>query len=210
MEPHFLPKVKMDRKAEFPGWKVRPDNHTYETVYQGRVLRDINGKLVPDKKAHWLSGETVLIDTRLKPAYKNGKQMWKDDTDFLGPILENIRCLNQIAKYEHGSQSSRFGVSADDWEKCVKTSLENDKRFDNVQWRLERGAEGNVIPQMYSHMPRRDNGTTNTWVWHEEYFEDRSNRLLGGDSHYGGLSVFGWDWSGYRWNDRSFCPLAVL
>ena len=63
LEPHFLPKVEMPRKAKFPGWLVRPDSHSYEVVYQGKVLRVINGQLQVDKKAHWLLGITALIDT---------------------------------------------------------------------------------------------------------------------------------------------------
>lgn len=41
-------------------------------------------------------------------------------------------------------------------------------------------------------------------------FEDRSNRVNGGYSDYGGLADFNWNWSGNRWNNQSFCPLEVL
>ncbi|MEK7503014.1 MAG: hypothetical protein AAB556_01055 [Patescibacteria group bacterium] len=210
LEPHFLPKVKMDRKAEFTGWKVRPDNHAYEVVYQGKVLRNIDGKIIPDKKAHWLSGEIVLVDTRLKPDYRDGKQMWEGDENFLGPILEGLRESGQINKYEYGKQYSRFGVSADDWENHIKLALLKDERFNHIQWRLERAVEGNVIPQMYPYTERKCDGNTSTWIWYEEYFEDCSFRLDGGHSDYGGLSDFYWYWSGSRWYFGSFRPLAVL
>lgn len=210
LEPHFLPKITMDRKADFPGWKVRPDNHAYEVVYQGKVLRKIDGKIKPDKKAHHLFGQTVLIDTRLKPTYQDGKQMYRDDNSFLGSILTELRQVEKISRYEYGKPSSRFGVSADEWENQIKSVLNQDKRFSSLTWRLERGIEGCVIPQLYSHMPRKDNGQTNTWVWYEEYFGVPSHRLHGGDSDYGGLADFLWDWSGGRWGGGSFYPLAVL
>ena len=210
LEPHFLPKVVMDRKAEFPGWEVRPDNHAYEVVYQGKVLRNINGQIQPDKKAHWLLGETVLIDTRLKPNYQDGKQMWTND-NFLGPLIQELRQTGKVQKYEYNQdQSSRFGVSADEWENQIKLALTKDKRFPESSWRLERGIEGNVIPQLYRHMSRKDNGRIDTWVWYEEYFEGASNRLNGGNSDYDGLANFDWNWSDNRWNRGSFCPLAVL
>lgn len=198
LEPHFLPKIAMDRKANFPGWKVRPDDHAYETVYQGKVLRKMDcGEIKPDKKAHHLLGQTVLLDTRLKPKYQDGKQMWYDDI-FLRPILGDLRQAGKIATYQYGPHESRFGVSADEWENQIKSALNQDKRFSISTWRLERGIEGNVIPQLYPYMPRKDDGQTNTWVWYEEYFEDRSNRLGGGHSDYGGLAGVGWDWSDGR------------
>lgn len=209
LEPHYWPEVKMDRKAKFPGWKVRPNNHSYEVVCQGKIFRQIDGKLQVDKKAHWLLRQTFLIDTRLKPNYKGGKQMYRDD--YLGPIMTKLRQDAKISQYQYGSQASRFGVSADEWEDRTKSALTNDNRFNGVnQWRLERAIEANVIPQMYLHMPRKDNGETNTRQWYEEYFEGRSSRVSGGYSDSGGLADFYWDWSGDRWDYQSFCPLAVL
>ena len=41
-------------------------------------------------------------------------------------------------------------------------------------------------------------------------FEDRSDRVYGGNSAYGGLANFNWNWSGNHWNNQSFCPLEVL
>ncbi|MEK7503015.1 MAG: hypothetical protein AAB556_01060 [Patescibacteria group bacterium] len=46
--------------------------------------------------------------------------------------------------------------------------------------------------------------------WRQANFEDCSNRLNGGNSNYGGLSDFNWNWSGNRWYDKSFRPLEVL
>ena len=207
LESHFLPKVEMARKADFPGFKIRPDNHCYETVYRGKVLRMIDGELKPDKKAHWLLGQTVLIDTRLKPAYDNGRRMWQND-NFLGPIIENLRQRGKIKNCEYGPSSSRFEVSDLEWDHQIRPALA--QKLNLSSFRLERVAEAVVIPQLYPHMLRRDDGTTNTWVWYEEFFEDRSKRLVGGDSGYGGLADVIWDCYGNHWSGRSFRPLAVL
>jgi hypothetical protein len=206
-EPHFLPDVIMAQSVEFHGWKVKPENLYYEKIAKGKILRDINGKLAVDKDPFKLEGITVLIDTRLKPAYDNGKQMYSDD-NLLGPILKQLREEGKIAKYEYGSQFSRFGVSADEWENQIKPVLAEKLGLNLNQLRLERAIEANIIPQLYSHMPRRSDGYTNTWVWYEEYFGGRRNRLSGGDSNFGGLAFVSYYFSVSR--DGSFRPLAVL
>lgn len=207
LEPHFLLEVEIARKADFPGFKVRPDNHCYEVVYQGKVLRMKDGKPQTDKKAHWLLGQTVLIDTRLKPAYHDSKQMWANDS-FMGPIIQDLREEGKIPKYEYGRpQSSRFGCSDLDWDEHIKPVLAKEL---NLSFRLERAIEAIVIPQMYIHMPRNQDGSTNTSVWYEEYFGDCSGHLFGGDSDCGGLAGVCWGYAGRCWYDRSFRPLAVL
>lgn len=207
LEPHFLPEIKMDRKAEFPGFKVRPGNHCYEVVHQGRVLRQIDGQLQSDKRADCLLGQSVLIDTRLKPAHQQGQQMWLED-NLLGPIIERLREEGKIPTYQYGHQTSRFGVSDLDFDQQIKNVLA--EQLSVPVFRLERAVEGVVIPQIYGDMPRKDDGDTNTWVWYEEFFGDRACRLDGGDSDYGGLAVVHRDYSGTRWANRSFRPLAVL
>ncbi|MCG2808859.1 MAG: hypothetical protein L6275_00745, partial [Candidatus Portnoybacteria bacterium] len=72
--------------------------------------------------------------------------------------------------------------------------------------------EANVIPQLYTDMPRKDDGNTNTWVWFEEYFKGRVRRPGGGrSSGYGGLADVCCSWSAYHWYSHgSFRPLIVL
>lgn len=207
LETHFLPEIEIAIKADFPGFKVRPDNHCYEVVYQGKVLRMIDGKLQPDKKAHWLLGQTVLIDTRLKPAYNDDRQMWEND-NLLGPIIEKLKKDGKITRSQYVPQPSRFEVSDLDWDKEIRPALAEKLNLPSL--RLERAVEAVVIPQIYTHMPRKDDGTTNTWVWYEEYFGGRFYRLNGGYSGYGGLAGVSWSYSGVHWVNRSFRPLAVL
>ena len=207
LEPHFLPEIEIARKANFSGFIVRPNYHCYEIVYQGKVLRMINGELQQDKRAHWLLGQTVLIDTRLKPAYDNGRQMWRND-NLLGPVVEGLRQDSKIKRPEYVPQSSRFEISDLDWDEQIKPVLAEKLNLSFL--RLERAVEAIVIPQIYTRMPRKDDGTTDTWVWYEEYFEARSSRLSGGYSTDGGLAAVFWCYSGGRWGGRSFRPLAVL
>jgi len=208
LEPHFLPRMPMDKNLNFPGWRVKPKDWFYTQVASGNIFRNQNGSLVADRVVE-LEGITVLIDTRLKPAYDNGKQMWKDDS-LLGGIIANLRKQGKIESYNDGPQSSRFGVSADEWENTIKPVYAAKLNLNTNQLRLERAIEANVIPQIYTHMPRKDDGKTNTGVWYEEYFGDRDGRLDGGDFAHGGLADVSHGRSGVQWRYESFRPLAVL
>ena len=210
LEVHFLPPVVMSQDAKFNDWKVKPENWYYQKVAEGKVCRrQPDGSLLPDTEAFKLEGITVLVDTRLKPQYQEDKQMFKND-NLLGPIIERLRQEGKIARYDYGPQSSRFGVSADEWEKEIKPALAEFLGVEVSQVRLERTIEGNVIPQLYPHMPRKDDGKTNTWVWYEEFFEGASRRLYGGYSEYGGLSGVNVGWVENHWSGQALRPLVVL
>ena len=206
LEPHFLPKVSMMAGDDYPGWKIKPEEWFYKTQLAGNLLRDINGELKKVITVE-LEGITVLIDTRLKPAYNNGKQMWLND-NLLGPIIKRLRQNEKISDYN--PKDSRFCVSASEWEKEIRPALATKLGLKNNQIRLETTPERNSISQIYKHMPRKDDHNTNTSVWTEEFCEDRGNRLIGGSSGFGGLAGVRWDGSGGRWSRRSFRPLAVL
>jgi len=208
LEPHFLPKVSMMLGNDYPGWKVKPKKWFYDMLAQGKILRDINGQLEPVTKAE-LPGATVLIDTRLKPVYKNGVQMWEGD-NLLGLLIADLRKEGKIAKYDYGPQSSRFGVSANEWQEYVRPALANRLGLEPRQLRLECAIEANVIPQLYPYMPRKDDGKTNTWVWHEEYFGGGGPRLHGGVSDCGGLAGVHYNDAGRHWSYGAFRPLAAL
>ena len=151
-------------------------------------------------------GISVLIDTRLKPAYQGGKQMYKND-NLCGPIVRDLRKKGRIEPYKEGPTSSRFGVSANEWEEQIKPALSSRT---SVQERSERFIEALIIPHLYPYLPRKDDGDTATSVWYEEYFEDRGHRLYGGNSDIGGLANVDWHDAVDHWDSRSFRPLAVL
>jgi len=211
LNPQYLPTVAMGQDTDFLGWKVKPEDWYCRQVATGKIFRrQPDGQLALDREAFKLEGITVLIDSRLKPQYQNGKQMFQRD-NLLGPIIKQLREEGKIAKYMCGSQSSRFGVSADEWENHIKLALAEFLGVEVSQVRLERAIEASVIPQLYPHMPRKGDGETNTWVWYEEYFEGSSLRLHGGKSDYGGLSSVHYSyWAGDRWPHRAFRPLVVL
>ena len=207
LEPGYLPPIPLSQSDGYQGW-IRPEKWFYDMVAAGKILRQIASELVSVKEVKF-DGITVLIDTRLKPAYKDGKQMWADDGAF-GSIIERLRKESRVARYEYGRQSSRFGVSADEWEAGIRPAWAEKLQLKPEQLRLETAEEANIIPQLYLYMPRKADGRTNTSVWYEQYFEGRGLRLYGGYSDHGGLANVYDDAAGNHWYYRSLRPLAVL
>ena len=212
LEPHFLPEITLSREFEFPGWKVKPEEWFYLKVKEGKILRQqSDGELHADHNAFALEGISVLVDTRLKPTHNEDKQMWAEDSLFLGPIMERLRLEKRISENYYGLQSSRFDVSVDEWEAEIRPAVAEFLGFGRSQIRLERAIEMNVIPQIYTHMPRKDDLATDrgfSWIWLEEHFAVRANRLVGGQFYYGGFAfVF---WPDALRSYGCFRPLAVI
>jgi len=208
LEPHFLPKISLQQDDNYPGWKVKLEGWFYNQVAAGKILRQVGSELVPVEAVN-LGSIALLVDPRLKPDYKSGKQIWDDD-EALGLVVQSLRKAGRIAKYEYGPKSSRFGVSADEWEAEIKPAWAEKLQLEPSQVRLELAEEANIIPRLYPYMPRKADGQTNTWVWYEQYFEGRGHRLYGGNSDYGGLANVHWLAAGDHWSGGSFRPLAVL
>lgn len=218
LEPHFLPSVTLTRSSDLPGWKVKPNDWYWEELEAGNLLRpggsfyeyrDATGELKSVRQAKF-AGTTLLVDTRLKPRYKDGKQMWPSDKPYLGGILAKLRKEGKIQSYQYGPPSSRFGVSANEWEEHVLPALAELLGLQPHQLRLETALEANIIPQLYGHMARSKDGTTNTWTWYEERFESAEGRLHGGYSGCGGLAFVYWRYATGRGDYLSFRPLGVL
>jgi hypothetical protein len=216
LEPHFLPEVFLAPNDSYTNWKVRLEKWYHDKSAEGKILRSINGSLVADKEAFKIEGIVVLIDTRLKPAYEDGKQVYEND-NLLGPIIEELRREGTIAAYEYGSQSSRFGLSSNEWEGYVKPVLAETLGLRPNQIRLERAIEANIIPQLYPHMSRKDDSRTNTWIWYEEYLGSGNRRLHGGVTGHGAPTLLAFvccRWPGdspdRHWQCRSLRPLALL
>ncbi len=207
----FLPAVLMAQAANFPGWKVKPEKWYYEVSDKGKLfLANTSGELVVSNPAYGLGGITVLIDTRCKPVYDNGRQMYEDDGKFLGSIIAGLRSAGAILDYTQGPRSSRFSVSPNEWEQHVKPAVAKLLKLKPEQVRLEKEIEANVIPQLCLDLPRKDDGKTNTWEWREEYFESRGGRLIGGSSGDGGVASVDYNDAGLHWDSFGLRPLAVL
>lgn len=212
LEPHFLPLLAMSEDANFPGWKIKPENSYYRRVADGSVQRpQPDGTFIPDKEAFRLEGIAVLIDTRLKPENRHGIQMFEND-NLLGPILERLRCEGKIHKYDYGPQSSRLDVWPKEQERHLKPALAEFLGVQASQIRRERVIEQNVIPQMFPHMPRKNDGNTKTTCWYEEYIKPRDCRKCYDSPTYGSLSDVhcGDWWSGKHVMDRAIRYLVVL
>jgi len=212
----YLPKEKMSQDAKFWEGKVRPGNFLYEQSRAGNILRlNPGGELIKDKHAGELEEIVILFDTRCKPSYTDGSQMWENDEKYLGTVIANLRKEGKIKSYDWCPQSSRFGITVEpngEWYKHVRPALAGllGPRVDINSVRFETATESNVLSQLYSDLFRGEDGETNTWYWLEQFFEGTHLRLNGGNSDYGGLASIDWDDSNEPWNCISFRPLAVL
>jgi len=124
-EIHFLPDVSMSQDKEYPGWKEKPEDWYYHQVAEGKIFRQDSGNQLNPVKQVKLNGEVVLVDIRSKPGYSGGKQMFFQDT-LVGGVILNLREKNKIAKCECGDQTSRFDVSAIEWQEHIKLALAED------------------------------------------------------------------------------------
>ena len=210
LEPHFLPKRQFRQDEKLRGWKVKPKKWFWQQMAACTIKRrNVAGELVTVTEAGF-DGDTVLIDTRCKPAYDNGRQMFADDEAFLGGLIEDLRSRCEIARYDSGQQDSRFGVSSLEWDEQIRPALEARPEFKGVSFRLELAIEANTIPQIYGRMPRHKDGQTDTWVWYEEFFEGASCCLRGGGSGRGGLAGVGWREVRSHWDGGAVRPLGVV
>lgn len=204
----------MSQQAEFPGCKVKPKGWFYDQFRAKQLYRLASvGELAVDMAADKLLGQVVLFDTRGKPPFNGGNQMWQQDDELLGGTIETLRAQGAIQRYEYGPQSSRFGISVEpggDWEAHVKSALATHLGLHTNQVRLERAIEFNALSQMYADLPRGQDGATSTWLWFEEFFVDAAQRLHGGHADSDGLAFVSWNGSANHWDSISLRPLAVL
>lgn len=208
LEVHFLPKSSFSKSNSYPGWKIKPNDWFYNNIQNGKILQNINGELIKLQTVK-TEGITLLVDTRCKPQYTSSSQMYEND-NFLGPIILKLRKEGKIQDYTNGQRDSRFNISADEFETQIKPEIANLLKLNVQQIRLEKTIEANVISQLYQHMPRKDDGDTNTWCWYDEYFGSRAFRLNGGHSDNGGLSHVCYDYSVPHWIFPSVRSVAVL
>lgn len=210
LEPHYWPNAVFAKDAVFPGWEVRPNNWSYEQVAAGNIKRrNTAGNLSAITQVAF-PGAVLLVDTRLKPSYNGGEQMFDNDKQFLGKEIERLRKEGKMDRYEYGPQTSRFGISSREWDEHLCPALAARPEFEGITWMFEPYIVANVVPQLYPHMLRVKDGQTDTWVWYEEYFGGESRRLDGGYSGRGGLAYVDCRGVGIRWSGRAVRPLGVL
>lgn len=212
----YLPGRTLSRKTtsdKLPGY-VNPLNEFYwNSLEGGRLLLPRGDKFVTTKTAQpgRKKGQVLVIDTRCKPSYTDGSQMWFADT-FLGGTIEGLRKAGTIPTMNWCSADSRFGVSAIEYETIVAAALNADERFARkIHWvGAELACQWSVIDQIYTEYPRANDGTTSGWIILRERFSGGSDCLIGGNSGSGGLSYVGYGNAGDHWNSGSGRPLGVL
>jgi hypothetical protein len=211
LEVHFLPKITLTQDAPLDAWKIRPkDWYWQQLAARSLLLWDSQRQCLTKVRDVGLEGIVVLIDTRKKPNYTDGKQMFARDRDYMGHVIERLRKEGKLTRYDYGPQTSRFGISPNEWENHLKAALAGHLGLEPNQLRLETAIEANIIPQLYTSIPRKDDGNTDTWCWYDEYLHDASFRLIGGDADGGGLTDVSCGCSGDRWRSGAVRPLGVL
>lgn len=210
LEPCFLPNVVFTPDSHFPGWKIKLEKRYWDALSAGKLKRrNAAGELEIVKEAN-LGGIVAVADVRCEPPYEDGRQMYKDDEQFMGEIIAQLREDGLIERYQRGPQASRFGASADEWQNQIRPKVAERLKLKPDQVMLEPALVANAISQLYQHMPRAKDGTTNTWVWYEEFFGGLAFRLYGGFSVFGGLSSVSYFGPVPHWYSRAVRPLGVL
>ena len=186
-ELHYLPSEEMKGEANFPGWKKKPRDRFYERLQAKEIPAD----------AATLPAAWILTDTREKPQYDNGKQMYKEDV--LAPVLEDLRKKKIIADFE--VKGSRFRISWDELNKPeVKQAIAEAMDVPEEYLRPPRAIEWNFIGNAY----HPEWGDTNTWEWFNDPYMKGRGRLVGGYSGLSGLSSVDWIDPGARYDGLGF------
>lgn len=199
LHPIFFPHVELEETEDLPGWKAKPESWYWERIKDGSLSED----------ASILGGFWGLLDTSTRPSYKDGKQEFTNDA--LGPILSELRNRGAIRVpegYSHVPITSRFAISADEWDQAVFPELA--KRLgleekEGVTVRMPSEMEFNYAGNLaYPHF-----GQANTWEWLQDKFGD-GFRLVGGSSGGGGLSLVDDRYSGLHSVIVAARPLVVF
>lgn len=203
-ELHYLPEITMAEDRDFPGWRHKPGKRYTPGQQYGLEFYDEikNGNLAPDSAT--LPGSWILADSREKPDYQNGKQLYPND-DQIGAILKDLREQGIIQAFD--PPTSRFNLSWDELHSTELTSrLASLLGVPPDKLRLPRAIEWNYLGNAFH--PQW--GTTNTWEWLEDSYQGGRRRMRCGGSRGGGLSGVYWNVPGDRYGYLGFRRLVVL
>ncbi len=187
LEVHFLPDILLADSGvravsdllNLPGWHYKLSFRYWEWLSDRNLLfTGTESEKVPVEAN--LGGIVVLIDTRAKPAYNAGHQMFSDDDKYLGSIIRELRNKGKMVRYEKGPETSRFGISFNEWEKYIHPILVDKLGVKLAQVRMETAIESHIISQIYTHMPRAEENTKDisTWTWCEEFLESKKRQIF--------------------------------
>ena len=188
-ELHYLPDEELTEERGLPGWKKKPGKrYTPDQSWGIEFFDEVKKGNLP-KDALKLPAAWILSDSREKPQYQDGKQIYKEDV--LGPVLEDLRKKNIITDFK--VKNSRFNISWDELNKPeVKQAIAEALDVPQEALRLPRAIEWNYMGNVYYP----EWGNTNTWEWFDDPYMKGQRRLRGGFSEFGGLSDVYWNGPG--------------
>ncbi|KKQ26832.1 MAG: hypothetical protein US43_C0044G0010 [Candidatus Levybacteria bacterium GW2011_GWA1_37_16] len=173
-EVYYQPKLELTEKDKF--WKgkgiVKPEQYFWQQIRDGNFPAE----------AVMLEEGWYIGDSRAKPMYYNGKQMY-GKRDYMEPLMAYLRASNKIKKYNGIADDSRFGASPEEIEEVIIP-----------EFTVRSGAKGIVRNRKYMEFNVRGNithpeyGKTNTWEWFSDHAFRDAGRLFGGRSGHGGLA----------------------
>jgi len=171
---HYSPGVEITKDNTFPGQTKKLDADIYKWIVEAKI----------SPEAAKLPKGWILIDTRAKPNYASGDQMYEND--LLAPVLEKLRLAGYISSFKQ--TSSRFNISADELNKAeVQIALAETLKIKLEQLDLPPATLYNYLGNAFYP----EWGETNTWEWFQEEYSG-GRRLDGGLSGAGGLSGVGY------------------
>ncbi len=167
-------------------------------------MRGTNPRVSPD--AAKIGPYWTLFDESVRPEFSGDEKF--------GLILVRGRQQGKIAVSDHVKHlagSSRFGISMDEQDGFIFPELAKLLRLvdkiaeGQVSIRRPKVAEFNFV----GNLKLKHLGEDRTWEGFEDKFGD-NNRLIGGDSRFGGLSYVRCRWRDGRHVELAFRPIVVF
>lgn len=197
-----VPTVTFRETTRFPqGW-IPLDKWFFKMLREGKIL---------PKDAATISQAWLLWDKTTRPNYDGGRQLYGNGNDPLSEELAKLRKQGaiEIPSYtRHIPETSRFGISPIELDRAVFPL-----HAENLGIRPDLNEQVTASPYgLFNFIGNRRHpelGKVNTWEWMNEKFGD-GDRLVGGDSGFGGLAAVNYFASGDRHDFIGFRPRVVF
>ena len=200
---HYLPRVSLDENMDVPLWRERPSEQFYKKIREGKIREEaknlpgtwilIDARDKPTKKVPWIRKTDVWLFEKLGFHPKTYLKKWSAQS-------HQREYINAVLK-ERGF-GSRFCLSLSEIDELKPFILEFLKIDKSKTIRLPHFIEYNYLGNAF--YPQW--GTTKTWEWFEDIFDD-SQHLAGGS---GSVRAIGWDPPDYWSTILTFRPVIEL
>lgn len=159
-----------------------------------------------DPKVLFLPQALIAIETRAKPPFENGQQMYPRDEEFLGPVLKSLREEEKIPReVEYGlgtlnlPPDSRFGLSFEEIKNHIIPQLS--QILDVEKKRIHLPKISQFLYLAYHFYPQLLSKGTIEWC-EDLYFSARTKEVIGrlfvGDTEPGERNLIYWRGPGGR------------